>query len=174
MGNSGYHYLGGKHRRAFLRPQHPAEHKVYNNLSKYLLEKWIKEWIMPASDVFVLKSQDHSPQVEGRSKKEGIYVCIWPIQFIVQQKLAQHCQAIIYIQLLSHAWLFSTHWTVSLQAPLSMGLSRQEYWSRLPFSSPQDLPDPGVEPSCPESPALQANSLPVEPLFKPAKAITLQ
>ena len=45
------------------------------------------------------------------------------------------------------------------QVPLSMGFSRQEYWSGLPFPSPGDLPDPGVEP---ESPALQADSLPTE------------
>ena len=50
-------------------------------------------------------------------------------------------------------------WTVALQAPLSMGFSRQESWSGLPFPSPEDLPDPGIEP---ESPALQADSLPTE------------
>ena len=47
----------------------------------------------------------------------------------------------------------------SLQAPLSMGFSRQEYWSGLPVPSPEDLPDPGIEP---ESPALQADALPSE------------
>ena len=51
-------------------------------------------------------------------------------------------------------------WTVACQAPLSMGFSRQEYWSELPIPSPGDLPDPGVEPW---SPALQADSLPSEP-----------
>ena len=49
-----------------------------------------------------------------------------------------------------------TPWTVACQAPLSMGFSRQEYWSGLPFPSPGDLPDPGIEPG---SSALQANSL---------------
>ena len=49
--------------------------------------------------------------------------------------------------------------TVARQAPLSMGFSRQEYWSGFPFPSPGDLPDPGIEP---RSPALQANSLPTE------------
>ena len=39
-------------------------------------------------------------------------------------------------------------WAVALQAPLSMGFSRQEYWSGLPFASPGDLPDPGIEPRC--------------------------
>ena len=43
-----------------------------------------------------------------------------------------------------------TPWTVAHQAPLSMGFSRQEYWSGLPFPSPGDLPDPGIEPRCPE------------------------
>ena len=52
-----------------------------------------------------------------------------------------------------------TPWTVAHQAPLSMGFSRQEYWSGSPFPSPGDLPDPGIEPG---SPALQADSLPTE------------
>ena len=56
----------------------------------------------------------------------------------------------------SPVWLFVTPWTVAHQAPLSMGFSRQEYWSGLPFPSPGDLPDPGIEP---KSPALQAEAL---------------
>ena len=52
-----------------------------------------------------------------------------------------------------------TPWTVARQASLSMGLSRQESWSGLPFPSPGDLPDPGIEP---RSPTLQADSLPTE------------
>ena len=54
--------------------------------------------------------------------------------------------------------------TIAHQAPLSMEFSRQEYWSGLPFPSPRDLPDPGVEPSllhCRQSPALQVDSLPL-------------
>ena len=53
----------------------------------------------------------------------------------------------------------ATPWTVAHQAPLSMGFSRQEYWSGLPFHSPGDLPDPEIEPG---SSALQADSLPTE------------
>ena len=52
-----------------------------------------------------------------------------------------------------------TPWTVASQTPLSVGFSRQEYWSGLPFSSTGDPPDPGIEP---RSPALQADSLPPE------------
>ena len=53
----------------------------------------------------------------------------------------------------------ATPWTVTVQAPLSMGFSRHEYWSGLPFTSPGDLPDPGIERGFP---ALQADSLPTE------------
>ena len=49
--------------------------------------------------------------------------------------------------------LFATPWTVARQAPLSMGFSRQEYWNRLPFPSPGDLPDTGIEPSTLKTPA---------------------
>ena len=63
---------------------------------------------------------------------------------------------------------FVTPWTVAYQAPLSMGFSRQEYWSGLPFPSPRDLPDPGFEPMCP---AVQVNSLPLTHLGSPIFAI---
>ena len=55
---------------------------------------------------------------------------------------------------LSHVRLFMTPWTVAHQAPLSMGFSRQENWSGLSCPPPGDLPDPGIEPASPESPAL--------------------
>ena len=63
--------------------------------------------------------------------------------------VAQSCQTLV------------TPWTVAHQAPLSMVFSRQEYWSGLPFPSPGDLPDPGIEPGFP---ALEADSLTSEPL----------
>ena len=49
----------------------------------------------------------------------------------------------------SHVWLCATPWTVTHQAPLPMGFSRQEYWSVLPCPLPGDLPEPGIEPSSP-------------------------
>ena len=51
--------------------------------------------------------------------------------------------------LLSRVRLFATPWTVAYQVPASMGFSRQEYWSELPFPSPGDLPNPGIEPRSP-------------------------
>ena len=65
---------------------------------------------------------------------------------------------------LSRVRLFATPWTVAHRAPLSMGFSRQEHWSGLPFPSPGDLPDPGIELA---SPALQADAFPSEPPGKP-------
>ena len=61
---------------------------------------------------------------------------------------------------LSRVRLFATPWTVAHQAPPSMGFSRQEYWSGLPFPFPGDLPDPGIEP---RSTALQEDALTSEP-----------
>ena len=68
------------------------------------------------------------------------------------------------VKLLSRVRLFSTPWTVAYQAPLSMGFSRQECWNGLPFPSPGDLPDTGIEPG---SPALQTDAFPSEPPGKP-------
>ena len=64
------------------------------------------------------------------------------------------------VESLSRVQLFATPWTIAYQAPQSMEFSRQEYWSGLPFASPGDLPNPGIEPG---SPTLQANALPSEP-----------
>ena len=61
---------------------------------------------------------------------------------------------------LSRVRLFATPWTVAYQAPQSMEFSRQEYWSGLPFPSPGDLPNPGIEPG---SPVLPAEALLSEP-----------
>ena len=69
----------------------------------------------------------------------------------------------MHVCVLSHIQLFATLWTVAYQAPLSMGFSRQEYWSGLPFPSPGDLPNPGIEAG---SPALQTDALPSEPRFR--------
>ena len=68
------------------------------------------------------------------------------------------------VKSLSHVRLFATPRTVAYQAPPSMGFFRQEYWSGLPFPSPGDLPDPGIEPG---SPALQADALRSKPPGKP-------
>ena len=72
------------------------------------------------------------------------------------------------VKSLSRVQLFATPWTVAYQPPQSMGFSRQEYWSGLPFPSLGDLPDPRIEPGFP---TLQADSLPSE---LPGKPISLR
>ena len=70
------------------------------------------------------------------------------------------------VQLLSCVRLFATLWTVVYGAPPSMGFSRQEYWSVLPFPFPGDLPHPGIEPA---SPAVATEFFTAEPPGKPYK-----
>ena len=68
------------------------------------------------------------------------------------------------VKLLSHVQLFATQWTVAREAPLSTGSSRQEYWNGLPFPSPEDLLDLGLEP---ESSALAGEFFTTEPPGSP-------
>ena len=75
------------------------------------------------------------------------------------------------VKSLSHVPLFATPWTVAHQALPPRGFSRQEYWSGLPFLSPGDLPDPGIEP---RSPALEADALTSEPPGKPKSFLILE
>ena len=78
--------------------------------------------------------------------------CVCPRAFCIASCLE--------VKSLSRVRLFATPWTVACQVPRSMGFSRQGYWSGLPFPSPGDLPDPGIEPT---SPVMQADALPSEP-----------
>ena len=66
---------------------------------------------------------------------------------------------------------FMAPWTVAFQDPLFMEFSRQEHWSELPFPSPGDLPDPGVEPM---PPALAGGFFIIEPPEKPSEEITVR
>ena len=68
------------------------------------------------------------------------------------------------VKSLSHIRLFTTPWTIAHKAPPSMECSRQEYWNGLPFPSPGDLPDAGIELG---SPALRTDNLPSEPPGNP-------
>ena len=71
---------------------------------------------------------------------------LWTVRYLHDYACMQN--------LFSHVWLFATLWTVAHQAPLSMGFSRQEYWSGLSCPPPGDLPDSGIKPKPLMSPAL--------------------
>ena len=83
-------------------------------------------------------------------------ICVKIFSYSLVKEAVRCC---LRAQALTRVQLFVTPWTVAHQAPLSMGFSRQENQSRLPFASPGDLPGPGIEP---KSSALQADSLPTE------------
>ena len=75
--------------------------------------------------------------------------------------------ACVRAQLFSHVQLFATPWTAARQAPPAMGFPRQEYWRGLPFPSPRDLPNPGIQSASPASPALAGGFFTTEPLGSP-------
>ena len=104
-------------------------------------------------------------------KPRNQYCCItlsWPLKFIwilpalhafcVWVFVCVHVNACM-LSRLSCVQLYVTPWTIARQAPLSLGFSRQEYWSGVPFPSPGDLPDPGMESTSPAVPVWQADSL---------------
>ena len=76
-----------------------------------------------------------------------IYICVYVCVCEYGGLVAKLCPTLV------------APWTVAFQAPLSVGFCRQDYWSGLPFPSPGDLPNPGIEPGSPES---QADSLATE------------
>ena len=90
----------------------------------------------------------------------------WDIQDLVQREWVQ-----VYVKSLNHVWLSVILWTAVCQAPPSMGFPRQDFWSGLPFPSPGDLPDLGIEPG---SPAWQADTSPSEPPGKPWATLLTQ
>ena len=90
----------------------------------------------------------------------SVVTFLGPIFFRRWHEWYTHCY-ISNVKSLSRVWLFVTPWTVAYKAPLSMEFSRQEYWSGLPFPSPGDFPDLGIEPV---SPALAGGFFTTEPL----------
>ena len=100
-------------------------------------------------------------QIEIRLWTKGIYALWASLWFLFFIPKLDKPDTIIFVERkkvksLSRVRLFATPWPVAYQAPPSMGFSRQEYWSALPFPSPGDIPNPGIEPG---SPALEADSL---------------
>ena len=75
-------------------------------------------------------------------------------------------------QVVCRVWPFATPWTAARQAPLSVGLSRQEDWSGLPYPPPGDLPNSGIKPMFLRTLALAGVSLPLVPTGKPLLSVT--
>ena len=132
-------------------------------LSDWTELNWTTEWEYPSPFLEEIDALPrlHSQKQGAGSKYDVFYssLCAFSLSWGIGESPA--CKW-------SEVKLFVTQWTVACQAPLSMGLSRQEYWSGLSFPSPGDLPNPGIEPGSPE---LQANPLSFEPAGKPISKI---
>ena len=135
-------------RPLLLLPPIPPSIRVFSNVST-LRMKWPKYWSFSFS---IRPSNEHPGLISFRMN--------WLDLLAVQGTNLTHTHIS-----LSHVRLFATPWTVAHQAPPSMGFSRKEYWSGLPFPPPGDLPNPGIEL---RSPALQAEALTSEPPGKPS------
>ena len=95
--------------------------------------------------------------MEGKVIWKSMYVCIYTISSVIRLCVWHVCAK----SLQSRLTLCETLWTIACQASLSMGFSRQEYWSRLPCPPPGDLLNWGTESVSPATPGLQADSLPL-------------
>ena len=89
--------------------------------------------------------------------------------FLLQTLSWPCCHGVCVLSHFSCVWLFVTPWTVACQVPLSMGFSRQENWSGLPFPTQGDLPNPGTKPTSPASPAMAGGFFTTAPPGKPSE-----
>ena len=154
-------------RPLFLLPPIPPSIRVFSNEST-LCMRWSKYWsfsfsIIPVKEIpglisFRMDWLDFLA-VQGTLKRCFSKASILRRSAFFTVQLS-HPYMKVKVKSLSHVRLFATPWTVAYQAPPSIGFSRQECWSGLPFPSPGDLPDPGIKP---RFPALQADTLPSEP-----------
>ena len=128
--------------------------------------------VSPTSFPFILARQiKEKPYLENilnrachRYATSMLRLISWLLFFLCVYESRSPGESVCMLSCFSHVRLFVTPCTVTHQAPLSRGFSRQEYWSGLPFPSPGDLPNPGIEHG---SPALQTDSLLSEPPGKP-------
>ena len=126
------------------------------NLFKFGEEFWGKEW--KKRGVFHYFTLSGLLSLSAKASDERVWPLAWMSLSWFPGSLIRsgHSRAVkVKVKPLSHVQLFATPWTVVCQATLSVGFSRQEYWSGLPCPPPGDLPNPGMEP---RSPALQVNA----------------
>ena len=118
-------------------------HDWATSLSLFSFMHWWRKW--QPTPVFL----------PGNPRDRGAW---WAAVYVVAQSQTRlkrlssssmHPLVKVKVKLLSRVRLFATPRTVAYQAPPPMGFSRQKYWSGLPYPSPEDLPDPGIEPRCP-------------------------
>ena len=121
----------------------------------YLVRRGQDAWEGSASHKHNMSVVSRVRGSPGTHVPQDLETCLRMFMVALQQQKQTHLCACV----LSHVQLFVTPCTVAHQAPLSMGFFRQEYWNGLPCPPPGDLPDPGIKPISPASPAVQADSL---------------
>ena len=124
--------------------------RVFSNES-VLCIRWPKYWSFSFN---ISPSNEHSVLVSFRMDCFDLFPYL--------------CYPCCVLSHLNCVWLFANLWTEALQAPLSMGFSRQEHWRGLPSPPPGDLPNPGIEPASPAAPSLQPGSLLLNPQGSPS------
>ena len=126
------------------------------------------------SKTVVARGSGQGPGTEFQFRKMKTF-WKWMVVIAVQKCKYTECPCTAHLETavhvhaksLSRVQLFGTPWIAANQAPLSMGVSRQEYWSGLPFLPPGDLPNPGIKSEFLESPALAVRFFTTEPSRKP-------
>ena len=121
-------------------------------------------WLINEKHLFLIVLEFGSPK--SGCQHGQMKALFWIADFLYPHMTAWPIVHACMLSCFSRIWLFATLWTVACQAPLSMGFSRQEYWSVLPCPPPGDLPDPGIEPAS-MSPALRVDSYPLSHLGSP-------
>ena len=153
--------------KSWLLRKHPDAGKDWRQEEKGTTEDEMPEWHHQ------LNAHEFE-QAHGDGEGQGSLACCSPwvakswthlaTEKQQQKNDSRYCAILQYYSRAQSCWLFATAWTVAHQTPLSMGFFRQEYWSGLPFPSPRNLPNSGIEPKFPLSLALQADSLGAKPL----------
>ena len=112
-----------------------------------LLKRWVYQTTLPVSWEICMQVKKQQLELDmekwtgsklGKEYVKAVYC---------YNAYLTYTQSACVLSHFSSVWLFATLWTIALQAPLSVGFSRQEYWSGLPCSPPGDLPNPGIEPT---------------------------
>ena len=126
-------------------------------LNRFLMKILVRKMSVPSC--LSSTSGRKGPSLYLHSMKNWQVICSLRQTNVKQQWAKIFPRERVHDCVLSSAWFFVTPWTVAHQAPLSMGFSRQEYWSGLSFPPPGDLPSPGTEPMSLAFPALQVDPL---------------
>ena len=145
---------------------------MWNNGNSDGLYSWAPKSLQVVAAAMKLKGRKVMTNLDTilKSRDVPLPTKVWLIKAMLFPVVTYRCESwtIKKVKSLGRVQLFATLWTVAYQAPPSMGFSRQEYWSGLPFLLTGDLLNPGIKPG---SPTLSADTLPSKPPGKPRRKL---